>query len=102
MLTNKRKSIYMSAIRKFGKSAQIVVAIEELSELTKELTKTLREKCNLKNISEEMADVEIMLEQLKLIFKNKKQVEILKNYKIHRLDNYLKKLKEGETHDTKH
>ena len=43
-----------------------------------------------------------MLEQLKLIFKNKEQVETLKNYKIHRLDNYLKELKEGEDHDTKH
>ncbi len=54
---------------------QIYVAIEELSELQKELCKYLRAVQNFRlssftfnNITEEIADVYIMLEQMKLYF----------------------------------
>ena len=57
--------LYAQAWRKYGKDKQIVVAMEECAELTKELSKHLRGKENLINISEEIADVEIMLDQLK-------------------------------------
>lgn len=63
-----RLNVLNSAIRTFGKESQKVVAIEELAELQKELTKDLRGKPNLQKIAEEMADVEIMLEQLELIY----------------------------------
>lgn len=61
---NKYK-LYAQAWRKYGEDKQIVVAMEECSELIKELSKHLRGKENLINISEEIADVEIMLDQLK-------------------------------------
>jgi len=61
---NKYK-LYAQAWRKYGENKQIVVAMEECAELTKELSKHLRGKENLINISEEIADVEIMLDQLK-------------------------------------
>lgn len=60
--------IYKSMIEKFGKEAQTIVAIEELSELQKVLCKHLRGQTNFENIVEEIADVKIMLEQLELIF----------------------------------
>lgn len=63
-----RLNVLNSAIRTFGKENQKVVAIEELAELQKELTKDLRGKPNLQKIAEETADVEIMLEQLELIY----------------------------------
>lgn len=63
-----RLNVLNSAIRTFGKESQKVVTIEELAELQKELTKDLRGKPNLQKIAEEMADVEIMLEQLELIY----------------------------------
>ena len=63
-----RLNVLNSAIRTFGKENQKVVIIEELAELQKELTKDLRGKPNLQKIAEEMADVEIMLEQLELIY----------------------------------
>lgn len=52
------------------KEKQVIVAIEELSELQKELCKSLRnkDKINLDNLIEEIADVEIMLEQMKIYF----------------------------------
>ena len=60
--------IYNRIIEKYGKEAQTIVAIEELSELQKALCKYLRGQDNFENIVEEIADVKIMLEQLELIF----------------------------------
>lgn len=55
-------------IVKFG-SSQLIIAIEELSELQKELTKNLRGYDNKKHIVEEIADVQLVLEELKEYFK---------------------------------
>lgn len=60
--------LYYHAIETFGKTNQTIVAIEELSELQKELTKTLRGSFNFEHVIEEIADVEIMLDQLKIMF----------------------------------
>lgn len=59
--------LYRKLIREYG-NMQVAVAIEELSELSKELCKELRRKPNRNSILEEMADVYIMLEQMKLYF----------------------------------
>jgi len=47
---------------------QLYVAIEELSELQKELCKVLRGKTNMDNIIEELGDVMIMVETVKQYF----------------------------------
>lgn len=47
---------------------QKVIAIEELSELQKEIAKDLRGKGNKENIIEEIADCIIMIEQLKIMY----------------------------------
>ena len=62
------KIICEQLIDKYGEK-QVVVAIEELSELQKELCKALREKTNKENIIEEMADAIIMLNQMQMYFK---------------------------------
>lgn len=62
-----KKDLYEDLIMKYGE-AQVVVAIEELSELQKELCKSLRGKENKNAILEEMADVYIMLDQMKIWF----------------------------------
>lgn len=78
-MTQEREiTILEGAIRKFGIRLQVIVAIEELSELQKELTKWLREKCNPACLLEEMADVSIMLNQLQLIFGDPIEQEITK------------------------
>ena len=56
------------AIQTYGKDMQLTVAVEELSELIKEICKNKRGQANRKNIIEEMADCYIMLEQLAIIF----------------------------------
>lgn len=63
-------------ISKYGQ-LQIIVAIEELSELQKELTKSLRGKDNREHIIEEMADVQLVLDELKEYY-NIKQDDIYK------------------------
>lgn len=62
------KIVLKELVEKFG-DKQVVVAIEELSELQKELCKHLRGKINIENVIEEMADVYIMLSQMQMLFK---------------------------------
>ena len=77
-------------IKYFGKEKQIIKCVEELSELQKELCKSVNGKGNLDNIIEEIADVEIMLKQLKIIFKiGARDVLKEKNKKIKRTLNYI-------------
>lgn len=52
----------------YGKESQSIVAIEELSELQKELCKMLRGIGNPEHLAEEIADVEIMLCQIKELY----------------------------------
>lgn len=66
-MLNTREELFIKLIQKYGEQ-QIIVAIEELSELQKELCKSLRGTINEKAIIEEWADVWIMLQQIKLFF----------------------------------
>ena len=74
-----------AAIGKWGSRLQLIVAVEEMSELTKEICKFNRGKADISAIAEEIADVSIMLEQLKLIFGCADEVEEYIDYKIKRL-----------------
>ena len=56
------------AICKYGKQAQLDVAVEEMAELTKEIIKSKRGASNYHQIVEELADVYIMMTQMKLIY----------------------------------
>ena len=57
------------AIQQFGFDKQALVAVEELSELQKEILKNVnRKQINRHNIKEELVDVLIMLRQLVLIY----------------------------------
>lgn len=62
------KKTLNQAIEMYGVDMQLNIAIEELSELTKEICKYKRGADNIENITEEMADCYIMLKQLELIF----------------------------------
>ena len=75
--------ILITAIRTFGEKAQEGVAIEECAELIQAISHKHRGRKN--NIAEEIADVEIMLEQLKIINDCHKEVEEIHKQKIERL-----------------
>lgn len=64
-------AIYEAAVQTYGANAQILMAVEEMAELTKALLKFIRygnRPAVLESINEERADVEIMLNQLHVIF----------------------------------
>lgn len=83
--------VYKRAILKFGQRSQVNVAIEEMSELTKELCKLNRGRDNRDHILEEIADVYIMLHQLTLIFDNPDEMQVIRyiDEKTKRLENLL-------------
>jgi NTP pyrophosphatase (non-canonical NTP hydrolase) len=78
--------IMRSAIRKNGRPMQTVVAIEEMSELQKELTKFIRGKGNRENLIEEVADVLVMITQIQIMYHiPDDEVERIMHLKLNRL-----------------
>ncbi len=59
-----------AAVDKYGADSQVKKAVEELAELQVELCHYLCGRGELSQISEEMADVDIMFKQLLIIFGN--------------------------------
>jgi len=80
-----REEVYAAAIRKWGEEAQMLMIIEEMSELTKEICKEFRGTPDREATADEIADVTIMLEQAQLIFGVKALVRERIEYKINRL-----------------
>ena len=68
MNINVDKSIISECIKHYGKEMQLIVCMEELSELSQAISKKIRSKGDRNNLVEEMADVIICLENLKQIF----------------------------------
>lgn len=69
-MTIEEREVLTKAIETYGPRAQQDMMIEEMSELTKAILKYRRNPSpeTLDNILEEMADVEIMIEQMKIMF----------------------------------
>ena len=74
------------AIQAFGERAQEAMLLEEMSELQKEICKHWRGRDNLAEIAEEIADVEIMLDQMKMIFSCAGRVKAIRASKLRRLE----------------
>jgi hypothetical protein len=91
---DKLKALYLKALDRWGPDLQVDMAVEEMAELTQALVKARRsgipptEKARAA-VAEEMADVEIMLEQLRLIFRNETSVEMARARKLARLERRL-------------
>ena len=90
--TTMRPEVLERAVSTWGKEAQVDMAIEEMSELTKALCKERR--CGFgqgsraqahANIIEEIADVIIMLAQLLIIFDKDREIQKETDYKLNRL-----------------
>ncbi|MBR1648131.1 MAG: hypothetical protein IJ689_00860 [Alphaproteobacteria bacterium] len=78
------------AVKVWGKAPQMLQVIEEMSELTKEILKNInRQKDNIDEIIEETADVEIMLEQLKICYNIADRVAEYKKEKLKKIDRRL-------------
>lgn len=82
---NEQLKIVDQAIQKNGINLQKLVAIEEMAELMKEIVKDFRGENNREQIIEEIADVEIMIQQLSLIYNCTFEVVEMRRKKIERL-----------------
>lgn len=83
---------YKQAIETYGVRAQKLIAIEEMSELTKEICKDFRGELNRENLIEEMADVLIMLDQMLILYKiSGEEVGLMRIKKVERLKERLEK-----------
>ena len=68
MKININKEIVSRSLDTYGNGIQLVVCMEELSELSQAISKEIRGVGDRSNLVEEMADVIICLEILKQIF----------------------------------
>jgi len=98
MTTDLKEHIYDRVYKTLGEAHMLILTTEELSELTKAITKYQRNKIKatqrieikdptlLEQIADEIADVEIMTEQLKQAYKLHKSVDDYKGIKLNRLE----------------
>ena len=89
--TTMHPEVLQQAIDTYGSRAQEEMAIEEMAELTKAIVKRHRAgdkgsyERAMQNITEEMADVIIMLTQLLMFYGNRKDVQQAVDEKVKRL-----------------
>ena len=78
-----------------GINHEELICLEELSELQKELTKQLRNKGNMRDLVEEMADVYICLKTIQtgMFISDREINEVI----VEKTDRYLRKQKAGDT-----
>lgn len=85
--------VFKRALQTWGGQAQMLMVVEEMSELTREILKNVnRGKDNVAAIVEETADVEIMLEQLKENYGIAERVAVYKAEKLKQIERRLNEL----------
>lgn len=85
-----RRRVYERTIDTWGTEAQAMMAVEEMSELTKAICKLYRADAKdipekLRDMAEEVADVTIMCEQLRIMFDMNEDVRRFMDEKVTRL-----------------
>lgn len=91
MLTGaERFDLYKQAIEKWGEMAQINMVFEECGELLTALAQYLRGRVSNPEVVTEIADVQIMMEQMSVLF-GQQEVAIEKERKLERLKERLEK-----------
>ena len=86
-----RNKLYDKAIKKYTKHLQVLVAIEEMSELIQVLIHSCRKdrEVLVRDIVTEIADVKIMMEQLEIMFSSSEFIDEEMTKKMLRLESSL-------------
>lgn len=82
-----KTEIYEKTLIAWGMTSQMDMLIEECAELIQAVQK-LKRCPTLENVIEELADVEIMCEQMRFIF-NPSEIDMVKKQKLERLERLL-------------
>jgi len=93
------KELYQKALDLWGKDLQLNMVFEELGELITELSRMIRGRNKSSDLAEEIADVEIMLDQLKFIYNLEESVFDLKIGKLVRLGKKIREAVSRTYHD---
>lgn len=88
-MEKEEKLLYEQAIKKWGVSSQVNMAYEEMGELISALNKFSRGRISTDELITEIADVQIMVEQLSVMF-GISAVSSEKEMKLRRLNYRLK------------
>ena len=84
---NDLSELLREALEKWGYATQMLIWVEEMAELTKELVKRDRIVCGSSDekIAEELADVDLCLDQMKMLYPKYKQYKAQKVQRLRRL-----------------
>lgn len=97
-MTNQELPVLFRAIDTYGEENQKKKFLEELGELLVEISKNWTGEDNQDHLAEEIADLEIMLDQYKLMTGTAHRVEWYRNQKLKRLDKRIDDYLEGNVH----
>lgn len=89
-------NIFSAAIKTWGAEVQTLIVMEEMAELQKELCKHSRGADNRTAIAEEIADVQIMLEQMMILHDCIGLTKAYREEKIKRLEERIKNTSQKE------
>lgn len=90
-MTDAERAIFQKALDTWGADAQALCLLEEMAELQDALCKYKRGRRSRDDIAEEIADVGIMLDQMKLHFQIEEDVEAQRARKTARIKERLEK-----------
>lgn len=93
--TRMDSEIYRAALETFGEEAQTKMLFEEMGELMSAICKHARGRDKVAHIAEEIADVQIMLDQMAVLFGCEDEVERQKRYKLRRLEQRIEEVQNG-------
>jgi NTP pyrophosphatase (non-canonical NTP hydrolase) len=88
--------IYKQAIEKWGEKSQLEMAQEEATELALAIRKFIRNGCykTFDDLASELADVEIMTEQIKVIYPE--LIEKIQEHKEFKLERLVKRINDNK------
>lgn len=86
MIISSKKELYMKTIYTYGVTNQLDKVVEECSELIQAIQKFKQNR--MTNVEEEIADVEIMCEQMRMMFNE----ELINSFKAQKLDRLEKRV----------
>ena len=89
-MTEEERAVFQKALDTWGGDAQILCLLEEMAELQDALCKHKRGRRTTDDIAEEIADVEIMLNQMKLYFRVEEEVKAQRARKVGRVEERLR------------
>ncbi len=86
MKTKEKNNLYIQAFHLWGIKMQLLMVMEECAELQHACSKKIRDiNASVSQVTEEIADVEIMCEQIKCIWSLRSDVSKIKQNKLNKL-----------------